>query len=93
MTTKLKRIIPKYYQDSRLIKLIIFGERLYLSCFKDFTIYMDFERLLYLIMPIEIYREYIEIMSNKLETYTSKFAAYSQFIIDNIEDNDDKNSN
>jgi hypothetical protein len=36
-------------------------------------------------MPTEIYREYIEIMSTKLEVYQSKFEDYAAFILENIE--------
>ncbi len=85
MTTQFKRVIPRYYQDSRVNKLINFGERLFLSCVNDFNIYMDYERLIHQIMPTEIYREYIEIMSTKLEVYQSKFEDYAAFILENIE--------
>jgi len=90
MITQIKRIVPKYYQDHRLTKILYFGEQLFLSCTKDFTIYLDFENLVHQIMPSDLYREFIEIMSNKLETYTSKFQDYAQFIISSTENEYDK---
>lgn len=90
MITKLKRNIPKYYVDHRLNKLLLFGEQLFLACTKDFTIYLNFENLVYQIMPSDLYREFIEIMSNKLELYTSKFQDYAQFIINSTENEYDE---
>lgn len=93
MITKTKRIVPEYYIDSRVSKCLIMGEKIFLSCLKDFNLFIDYERFLYQILPIDLYTKYIDIMSLKLENYTSKFEDYSQFIIDNIEDSDDINSN
>lgn len=94
MTTQFKRIIPTYYRDARLNDLIKFGEQLFLSCSKDFKIYTDYENLIYHVMPSFTYKDYIEIMSTKLEIYQSKFADYTAFILENIkQDYGDSNTN
>lgn len=69
------------------------AKKIFLSCNKDFTLFMDFENYLKHFLPRDLYMDYLNKMSTKLERYPSKFMNYSQFIIDNIEDSDDINSN